>query len=100
MRQLYSQLSNHDVDEPDPPTETSLEQILTFIHSHWEKVIEKTRAETDAYLEGKVKYKDLKLHTLKKTQTEDYACIGMVNVTVIKKGPMGFQNRSLNGLWL
>ncbi|XP_017326936.1 phakinin [Ictalurus punctatus] len=53
VRQLYNQLSSHEVDESDLPTETSLEQILTFIHSHWEKVLEKTRAETDAFLECK-----------------------------------------------
>ncbi|GAA6108416.1 phakinin [Tachysurus ichikawai] len=53
VRQLYNQLASHEVDEPDLPTETSLEQILNCIHSHWEKVIEKTRAETDAYIEFK-----------------------------------------------
>ncbi|XP_034159949.2 phakinin isoform X2 [Pangasianodon hypophthalmus] len=53
VKQVYNQLASHEVDELEPPTETSLEQILTFIHSHWEKVIEKTRAETDAYLECK-----------------------------------------------
>ncbi|KAK3546128.1 hypothetical protein QTP70_024492, partial [Hemibagrus guttatus] len=53
VRQLYNQLASHEVEKPDLPTETSLEQILTLIHSHWEKVIEKTRAETDAYLECK-----------------------------------------------
>ncbi|KAF7706103.1 phakinin [Silurus meridionalis] len=52
VRQLYNQLASHDVGT-DPPTEASLEQILTYIHSHWEKVIEKTRANTDAYLEFK-----------------------------------------------
>ncbi|XP_027025311.2 phakinin [Tachysurus fulvidraco] len=53
VRQLYNQLASHEGDEPDLPTETSLEQILNCIHSHWEKVIEKTRAETDAYIEFK-----------------------------------------------
>lgn len=55
MRRLYRQLASYEVDELDLPTETSLEQILTFIHSYWEKLVEKTRAETDAYLECKVK---------------------------------------------
>ncbi|TSK82147.1 Phakinin [Bagarius yarrelli] len=51
VRQVYSQLI--EVDELEPPTETSLEQILTFIHSHWKKVIDKTQAETDSHLESK-----------------------------------------------
>ncbi|XP_016300952.1 phakinin-like [Sinocyclocheilus anshuiensis] len=54
VRVLYKQISGHEVDEPDAPTETSLDQILAFIRSHWEKVIEKNRAETDAYLECKI----------------------------------------------
>lgn len=90
MRQIYNQLANHKDDEPDLPTETSLEQILTFIHSHWEKVIEKTRAETDAYLECKVKQKDLKLHPQKKTHTQLCECIVMVIVTVTMKWQMIF----------
>uniref|UniRef100_A0A8C2H3R3 Phakinin-like n=1 Tax=Cyprinus carpio TaxID=7962 RepID=A0A8C2H3R3_CYPCA len=53
VRALYKQMSDREVDEPDAPTETSLDQILAFIRSHWEKVIEKNRAETDAYLECK-----------------------------------------------
>lgn len=95
MRQLYNQLASHEVAETDPPTETSLEQILTFIHSHWEKIIEKTRAETDAYLECKVK--DLKLYSQKKN-TQHYARIVRVIVTETKKGQMGFQKRSTNAL--
>ncbi len=54
VRVLYKQISGHEVDEPDAPTETSLDQILDFIRSHWEKVIERNRAETDAFLERKV----------------------------------------------
>ncbi|KAL6490257.1 hypothetical protein MHYP_G00006020 [Metynnis hypsauchen] len=53
VRVLYNQMAGRDVDEPDAPIETSLEQILACIRSHWEKVIEKNRAETDAYLECK-----------------------------------------------
>ncbi|KAI7809767.1 putative phakinin [Triplophysa rosa] len=53
VRVLYKQLAGHEVDEPDAPIETSLDQILAFICSHWEKVIEKNRAETNAYLECK-----------------------------------------------
>ena len=47
-------MAGREVDEPDAPIETSLDQILAYIRSHWEKVIEKNRAETDAYLENKV----------------------------------------------
>ncbi|XP_056600022.1 phakinin [Triplophysa dalaica] len=53
VRALYKQLAGHEVDEPLGPIETSLDQILAFIRSHWEKVIEKIRAESDAYLECK-----------------------------------------------
>lgn len=49
---LYKQMGGRD--ELDAPTETGLDQILDFIRSHWEKVIEKNRVETDAYLECKV----------------------------------------------
>ncbi|TRY91223.1 hypothetical protein DNTS_035560 [Danionella cerebrum] len=40
VKVLYRQLSGREVDEPDAPTETSLDQILTFIRSHWEKQAE------------------------------------------------------------
>ncbi|XP_037618883.1 phakinin, partial [Sebastes umbrosus] len=53
VRVLYSQMAGREVDEPDAPIETSLDQILTYIRSHWEKVTERNRAETDSYLECK-----------------------------------------------
>ncbi|XP_039672883.1 phakinin isoform X2 [Perca fluviatilis] len=53
VRVLYSQMAGRDVDEPDAPIETSLDQILAFIRSHWEKVTERNRADTDSYLECK-----------------------------------------------
>ncbi|KAF3698489.1 Phakinin 49 kDa cytoskeletal protein [Channa argus] len=53
VRVLYSQMAGREVDEPDAPIETSLDQILSYIRSHWEKVIEQNRAETDNYLECK-----------------------------------------------
>uniref|UniRef100_A0A665TMP0 Beaded filament structural protein 2, phakinin n=1 Tax=Echeneis naucrates TaxID=173247 RepID=A0A665TMP0_ECHNA len=49
VRVLYSQMAGREVDEPDAPIETSLDQILDFIRSHWEKVTEQNRAETDSY---------------------------------------------------
>ncbi|XP_071346996.1 phakinin isoform X1 [Trachinotus anak] len=49
VRVLYSQMAGREVDEPDAPIETSLDQILAYIRSHWEKVTEKNRAETDSY---------------------------------------------------
>lgn len=55
VRVLYQQMAGRDVDEPDAPIETSLNQILAFIRSHWEKVTEKNRAETDCYLDRKVR---------------------------------------------
>ncbi|XP_036375264.1 phakinin [Megalops cyprinoides] len=53
VRVLYNELAGRQLDEPDAPIETSLDQILGYIRSHWEKAIEKNRAETDAYLEYK-----------------------------------------------
>ncbi|XP_026216847.1 phakinin [Anabas testudineus] len=53
VRVLYSQMAERDVDEPDAPIETSLDQILAYIRSHWEKLMERNRAETDSYLECK-----------------------------------------------
>lgn len=54
VRVLYKQMAGGEMDEPDAPIETNLDQILAYIRSHWERVIEKNRAETDAYLEHKV----------------------------------------------
>lgn len=48
-------MAGREVDEPDAPIETSLDQILAYIRSHWEKVTERNRAETDSYLECKVR---------------------------------------------
>ncbi|XP_034412037.1 phakinin [Cyclopterus lumpus] len=53
VRVLYSQMAGLEVDEPDAPIETSLDQILAYIRSHWEKVTERNRAETDSYQECK-----------------------------------------------
>ncbi|XP_034534456.1 phakinin [Notolabrus celidotus] len=53
VRVLYSQIAGREVDEPDAPIETSLDQILAYIRTHWEKVTERNRAETDSYLECK-----------------------------------------------
>uniref|UniRef100_A0A4W6CLF9 Beaded filament structural protein 2, phakinin n=1 Tax=Lates calcarifer TaxID=8187 RepID=A0A4W6CLF9_LATCA len=49
VRVLYSQMAGREVDEPDAPIETSLDQILAYIRTHWEKVTERNRAETDSY---------------------------------------------------
>ncbi|MED6275194.1 hypothetical protein CHARACLAT_024007 [Characodon lateralis] len=50
---LYNQMAGREVDEPDVPIETSLDQILAYIRSHWEKVMVRNRAETEGYLECK-----------------------------------------------
>ncbi|KAM9321708.1 phakinin [Pholidichthys leucotaenia] len=50
---LYSQMGGRDVDEPDAPIETSLDQILDYIRTHWEKVTERNRTETDSFLDCK-----------------------------------------------
>ena len=54
VRVLYHQMAGLDVDESEAPIQTNLDQILAYIRSHWEKVIERNRAETDNYLEYKV----------------------------------------------
>ncbi|XP_064202264.1 phakinin isoform X1 [Anguilla rostrata] len=53
VRALYKQLAGPQENEPGAPIETSLDQILGYIRSHWERAIERNRAETDAYLELK-----------------------------------------------
>ncbi|XP_004078905.1 phakinin [Oryzias latipes] len=53
VRALYHQMEGREVDEPDAPIETSLDQILANIRSHWEKVTEKNRVEADNYQECK-----------------------------------------------
>ncbi|CAL8347715.1 unnamed protein product [Merluccius merluccius] len=53
VRVLYNQMAGLDADESQAPIQTSLDQILAHIRSHWEKVIERNRAETDNYLEYK-----------------------------------------------
>ncbi|XP_068605251.1 phakinin isoform X2 [Brachionichthys hirsutus] len=53
VRVLYNQMAGREVDEPDAPIETSLDQILASIRSHWERVTERNRAEAESYLECK-----------------------------------------------
>lgn len=60
VRVLYNQMAGREVDEPDAPIETSLDQILAYIRSHWEKVTERNRAETDSYLDCKVRESHLR----------------------------------------
>lgn len=52
-------MAGREVDEPDAPIETSLDQILAHIRSHWERMMEKNRAETDGCLECKVRTNQL-----------------------------------------
>uniref|UniRef100_A0A3Q2CIY6 Beaded filament structural protein 2, phakinin n=1 Tax=Cyprinodon variegatus TaxID=28743 RepID=A0A3Q2CIY6_CYPVA len=59
VRGLYNQMAGREVDEPDAPIETSLDQILAHIRSHWERMMEKNRAETDGCLECKVRTNQL-----------------------------------------
>ncbi|KAG9355928.1 hypothetical protein JZ751_000772 [Albula glossodonta] len=80
VRVLYNQLAGCQVDEPDAPIETSLDQILGYIRSHWEKAIERNRAETDAYLEfkadslsSKLSREEEELESLK-TECSDAGC--------------------------
>ncbi|XP_058486433.1 phakinin [Solea solea] len=49
VRVLYSQMSGHEVDQPDALITTSLDQILVHIRNHWEKMTERQRTETRDY---------------------------------------------------
>ncbi|XP_063075579.1 phakinin isoform X1 [Engraulis encrasicolus] len=81
VRMLYNQMAGREVDEPDAPIETNLEQILAYIRSHWEKIIERNRAETDAYqdckqattLGSELSREERELERLK-TECNDAAC--------------------------
>ncbi|XP_010893646.1 phakinin [Esox lucius] len=81
VRVLYNQMAGREVDEPDAPIETSLDQILAYIRAHWERVIEKNRTETDAYLEykqaeslgSKLSREEEELESLK-TECNDAGC--------------------------
>ncbi|XP_014043715.2 phakinin isoform X1 [Salmo salar] len=81
VRVLYKQMAGGEMDEPDAPIETNLDQILAYIRSHWERVIEKNRAETDAYLEckqaesvgSKLSREEEELESLK-TECNDAGC--------------------------
>ncbi|KAJ8397412.1 hypothetical protein AAFF_G00439610 [Aldrovandia affinis] len=81
VKVLYNQLADRQVDEPDAPIETSLDQILGYIRSHWERAIERNRAETDAYLEfkqvdslnSKLSREEEELESLK-TECSDAGC--------------------------
>ncbi|XP_058878642.1 phakinin-like isoform X2 [Acipenser ruthenus] len=53
VKVLFNQLAGSQFDEPDAPTETSLDHILEYIRAHWEKAIKRDQTETDAYLEYK-----------------------------------------------
>nr|XP_029480139.1 phakinin-like isoform X1 [Oncorhynchus nerka] len=81
VRVLYKQMAGGEMDELDAPIETNLDQILAYIRSHWERVIEKNRAETDAYLEckqaesvgSKLSREEEELESLK-TECNDAGC--------------------------
>lgn len=67
-------MAGREVDEPDAPIETSLDQILAYIRSHWEKVTERNRAETDSYLDCKVRMSHL--HWCLIVLAAPFKCIG------------------------
>ncbi|KAM4604697.1 phakinin [Polymixia lowei] len=81
VRVLYHQMAGREVDELDAPIQTSLDHILAYIRTHWEKVIERNRAETDSYLEykqaecvsSKLSREEEELESLK-TECNDAGC--------------------------
>ncbi|XP_053322313.1 phakinin isoform X2 [Spea bombifrons] len=53
VKMLYRQLAGTQLEEVDAPIGTGLDDILETIRIHWEKDIEKNRAETGALLQTK-----------------------------------------------
>ncbi|MEE6466305.1 hypothetical protein FKM82_006897 [Ascaphus truei] len=53
VKMLYKQLAGSQLEEVDAPIGTGLDDILETIRIHWEKDIEKNRAETGALLQAK-----------------------------------------------
>uniref|UniRef100_A0A8C5PLH3 Beaded filament structural protein 2 n=1 Tax=Leptobrachium leishanense TaxID=445787 RepID=A0A8C5PLH3_9ANUR len=53
VKMLYRQLAGSQLEEVDAPIGTGLDDILETIRIHWEKDIEKNRAETGALLQAK-----------------------------------------------
>ena len=54
VKVLYKQLAGSQLEELDVPTGSGLDDILEKIRIHWERDIEKNRAETGALLRTKV----------------------------------------------
>ncbi|XP_068090590.1 phakinin [Hyperolius riggenbachi] len=53
VKMLYKQLAGSQLEEVDTPIGTGLDDILETIRIHWEKDIEKNRAESGALLQAK-----------------------------------------------
>ncbi|XP_041421984.1 phakinin [Xenopus laevis] len=53
VKMLYKQLAGFQLEEMDVPIGTGLDDILETIRTHWEKDIEKNRAETGPLLQTK-----------------------------------------------
>jgi len=54
VKVLYKQLAGSQLEDLDVPLGTGLDDILEKIRIHWERDIEKNRAETGAVLRTKV----------------------------------------------
>lgn len=54
VKVLYKQLAGSQLEELDVPLGSGLDDILEKIRIHWERDIEKNRAETGALLRTKV----------------------------------------------
>lgn len=61
---LYKQLAGSQLEEVDAPIGTGLDDILETIRIHWEKDIEKNRAESGALLQAKVSEPNIILHVI------------------------------------
>lgn len=60
---LYKQLVRSELEQMGVPTGTGLEDILETIRIHWERDVEKNRAEAGALLQTKVRSSTSTLHS-------------------------------------
>nr|XP_005006596.1 phakinin isoform X1 [Cavia porcellus] len=70
VKVLYRQLGGSELEQMDFPISTGLDDILEMIRIHWERDVEKNRAETGALLQAK---QDSEVARVSQTQEEKLA---------------------------
>ncbi|KAI5196818.1 Phakinin, partial [Manis pentadactyla] len=63
VKVLYKQLAGSELEQMGVPIGTGLEDILESIRIHWERDVEKNRAEAGALLQTKVRGSTSTLHS-------------------------------------